>query len=144
MDCRLHALGIGLTLFGKARFELKPSDRDTGKPDGEKRMGASDDEIDRQIRETRDHMDQNLDDLEQQAASSAVRYGRIAAVVLGVAAVAVAGVLIYRRMNRPARREQLQSMLLEALKDLPDSLRDLPEEVTTRLKKVAAFGQDRL
>lgn len=107
-------------------------------------MGASDDEIDRQIRETRDHMDQNLDDLEQQAASSAVRYGRIAAVVLGVAAVAVAGVLIYRRMNRPARREQLQSMLLEALKDLPDSLRDLPEEMTTRLKKVAAFGQDRL
>jgi hypothetical protein len=106
-------------------------------------MGASDDEIDRQIRETRDHMDQNLDDLEQQAASSAVRYGRIAAVVLGVAAVAVAGVLIYRRMNRPARREQLQSMLLEALKDLPDSLRDLPEEMTTRLKKVAAFAQDR-
>jgi hypothetical protein len=36
MDCRLHALGIGLTLFGKARFELKPFDRDTGKPDGEK------------------------------------------------------------------------------------------------------------
>ncbi len=106
-------------------------------------MGASDDEIDRQIRETRDHMDQNLDDLEQQAASSAVHYERIAAVVLGVAAVAVAGVLIYRRMNRPARRERLQSMLLEALKDLPDSLRELPEEMTTRLKKVAAFAQDR-
>ena len=35
VDCRLHSLGIGLTLFGKARFELKPSDRDTGKLDGE-------------------------------------------------------------------------------------------------------------
>jgi hypothetical protein len=44
-------------------------------------------------------------------------------------------VLIYRRMNRPSRREQLQSMLLEALRDLPDSLRDLPDEVTSRLKK---------
>ena len=26
-------------------------------------------------------------------------------------------------------------MLIEALKDLPDSLRDLPEEMTTRLRK---------
>ena len=98
-------------------------------------MGASDDEIDRQMRATRDHMDQDLDDLEQQTASSAMRYGRIAAVVLGVAVVAVAGAVIYRRMNRPSRREQLQIMLIEALKDFPDSLRDLPDEVTTRLRK---------
>jgi hypothetical protein len=98
-------------------------------------MGASADEIDRQIKETREHMDENLGVLEQRAASSAMLYGRIAAVVLGVAAVAGAGVLIYRRMRRPSRREQLQSMVLELLKDLPDTLRDLPGEVGSRLKK---------
>jgi hypothetical protein len=98
-------------------------------------VGASADEIDRQINETRDRIDQNLAVLEKRAASNAMRYGRIAAVVLGVVTVAGAGVLIYRRMSRPSRREQLQSMLIEALKDLPDSLRDLPDEVKSRLKK---------
>jgi hypothetical protein len=98
-------------------------------------MGSSADEIDRQINETRDQIDQNLGVLEKRAASNAMRYGRIAAVVIGVVTVAGAGVLIYRRMNRPSRREQLQNMLIEALKDLPDALRELPEEVTSRLKK---------
>ena len=98
-------------------------------------MGTSADEIDRQINETRDHIDQNLGVLEKRAASNAMRYGRIAAVVLGVVTVAGAGVLIYRRMNRASRREQLQGMLLEALRDLPGSLRDLPDEVTSRLKR---------
>jgi hypothetical protein len=98
-------------------------------------MGASADEIDRQINETRDHIDQNLGVLEQRAASNAMRYGRLAAAALGVLAVAGAGVLIYRRFNRLSRREKLQSMLIEALKDLPDTLRDLPDEVTSRLKK---------
>ena len=98
-------------------------------------MGASADEIDRQIRETREHMDHNLGVLEQRARSKAVRYGRSAALVLGGAAVAGAGVLIYRRMTRPTRREQLQSMLIDALKELPDLLGDLPDEVATRLRK---------
>jgi len=98
-------------------------------------MGASADEIDRQIKETRDHMDENLDMLERRAASNAMRYGRIAVVVFGVVAVAGTGVLIYRRMRRPSRREQLQSMVLEVLRDLPDRLRDLPGEVGSRVKK---------
>jgi hypothetical protein len=98
-------------------------------------MGASADEIDRQIKETRDHIDENLGMLEQRAASSAVRYGKIVAVIVGVVAVAGAGVLIYRRINRPTRTEQLRSIVIEALKDLPDSLRDLPEEVSARLKR---------
>jgi hypothetical protein len=98
-------------------------------------MGVSTDEIDRQIDETRDHIDQNLGVLERRAASNAARYGRVAAVLLGVVAVAGAGVLVYRRINRPSRRERLQAMLVEALKDLPDTLRDLPDEVTSRLKK---------
>ena len=111
-------------------------------------MGASADEIDRQINETRDHIDENLGVLEKRAASNAMRYGRIAAVVIGVIAVAGAGVVIYRRMNRPSRREQLQSTLIQALRDLPDTLRDLPDEMTTRLKrplpsvKVVVNGDD--
>jgi hypothetical protein len=98
-------------------------------------MGPSTDEIDRQINETRDHIDENLGVLEGRAASKAMRYGRVAAVVLGVVAVAGAGVLIYRRVNRPSRRAQLQAMFIEALKELPDTLRDLPDEVSARLKK---------
>jgi hypothetical protein len=98
-------------------------------------MGAAADEIDRQIKETREHMDKNLGTLERRAASNAVRYGRIAAVALGVVAVAGTGVLIYRWRHRPSRTEQVRSMMLEILKDLPDSLRDLPGEVTARLKR---------
>jgi hypothetical protein len=105
-------------------------------------MGASADEIDRQIKETRDHMDENLGALEQRTATNAIYYGRIAAVVLGAAAVAGAGFLIYRRMRRPSRREQMQSMLIQALKDLPaslhdgvDSLRGGAGEVSAKLKK---------
>ena len=49
--------------------------------------------------------------------------------------MAGAGVLIYKRFNRPSRRQYLQSMVIEALKDLPDSLRDLPDELKSRLKK---------
>jgi len=98
-------------------------------------MGSSADEIDRQISETRAHIDHNLRVLEKRAASNAMRYGRIAAVVLGVVSVAGVGVLIYRRMNRQSRSERLQSMLIEALRDLPSSLRDLPDEVMSRLKK---------
>jgi hypothetical protein len=98
-------------------------------------MGASADEIDRQIKETREHIDENLGVLEQRAASNAVRYGKIAAVIVGVVAAAGAGVLIYRRINRPTRTEQLRSIVIEALKDLPDALRDLPDEVSMKLKK---------
>jgi len=50
--------------------------------------------------------------------------------------------LIYRRMRRPSRREQMQSMLIQALKDLPaslhdgvDSLRGGAGEVSAKLKK---------
>jgi len=98
-------------------------------------MGRSDDEIDRQIKEARERIDENVVVLEHQASSNAKRYGRIAVVIVGVAVVAGAGVLIYRQMNRRTRTEQLRRMLVEALRDLPDSLRELPDEVSTRLKK---------
>ena len=98
-------------------------------------MGASADEIARQIKETREHIDENLGVLEHRAVSNAVRYGKIAAVIVGVVAVAGAGVLIYRRANRPTRTDQLRSMLVEAFKDLPGSLHDLPDEISARLSK---------
>ena len=50
-------------------------------------MGASAREIERQIKETRERMDNNLNELEDRAASNAVRYGRIAAIVVGVVAI---------------------------------------------------------
>jgi len=98
-------------------------------------MGSSEDEIGRQIKEAREHIDENLGVLEERAASNAVRFGKIAALIVGVALVGGAGVLIYRRMNRRTRTEQLRSMLVDALRDLPDSLRDLPDEVSTKLKR---------
>ena len=51
-------------------------------------MGDSEDEIDRQIKEAREQIDENLGVLEQRATSNAVRYGKIAAVVVGVAVIA--------------------------------------------------------
>ena len=97
-------------------------------------MGPSGDEIDRKVRETREQIDEDPD-LPDGAESDAARYGRIAAVVVGVVLVAAAGVLIYRRINRPARREQLRRMLVEALEDLPDTLRDLPDEVARKVNR---------
>jgi hypothetical protein len=98
-------------------------------------MGPSGDDIDRKARETREHIDESLGGVEQYAESDAVRYVRIAALVVGAVAVATAGVLIYRRIKRPSRREQLRRMLAEALEDLPDMLRDLPDEVARTIKK---------
>ncbi len=95
-------------------------------------MGSSEDEIDRQMNEAREQIDENLD---RRAPSNAARYAKVAAVIVGVAVVAGAGVLVYRRMNRRTRTERLRSMVVEALRDLPDSLRDLPDEVSRRLKK---------
>ena len=100
-------------------------------------MGASDDEIDRQIKAIRDDSV-----MEDPAASNAARYGRIAAVVVSVVVVAGVGVLIYRRVNRRNKRQELQRRLMQALKDIPDSLPDFPnslrelaDEVKARLVK---------
>jgi hypothetical protein len=91
-------------------------------------MGDSSDEIDREIRETRRQLDQNLGILEQRAASGARRYGRIAAGVgVGVAALVI-GAVVYRRYRRRSVVKQLREALLQ-------SVRDLPDEVTSRLKR---------
>lgn len=98
-------------------------------------MGPSGDEIDRKVRQTREQIDKDVDVPEGTAESDAERYGRIAALVFGAVVVAAAGVLIYRRMRRPARREQLRRMLVEAIEDLPDAIRDLPDEVARQVMR---------
>jgi hypothetical protein len=93
-------------------------------------MGSSTDQIEREIEQTRERIDENLSVLEGRAASSAVRYGRIAGIALGVAAAGVVGFLIYRRMKRPTIKDRLESLS-------PESLRDLMVELGARVKKEA-------
>ncbi len=91
-------------------------------------MGPSTDQIEREIRETRERLDENLELLEDRAVSNAVRYGRIAAVALVVTAAGVAGFLMYRRMRRPAVKERLERLS-------PESLRELAVEIGTHVKE---------
>jgi hypothetical protein len=91
-------------------------------------MGASSDEIDQEIRETRAQLDQKLGVLERRAAFGARRYGRIVAgVAAGLAAVAV-GALVYRRHRQKAVVKQLRDAVFESVHNLPD-------EAASRLKR---------
>ena len=89
-------------------------------------MGSSAREIEREIRATRDRLEARLDELESRAAGGAVRYGRIAAVAAGAAALGAAAYFIWRRTRRPTLRDRLDGLSLE-------SLRDLAGEVSGRL-----------
>ncbi len=90
-------------------------------------MGASAREIERQIRETRDRMDDNLTELEGRAASNAARYGRITAIGFGVLAAVGAAFFIYRRMRKPTLKDRLDGLSIQ-------KLRSLAEELSGRLK----------
>jgi hypothetical protein len=91
-------------------------------------MGASSAEIDQEIKDTRGELDQTLSVLERRASTGMRRYGRIAAGVgVGLAAVVV-GVVVYRRSRKKNVVRQLHRVLFE-------SVRDLPDEVTSKLKK---------
>jgi len=90
-------------------------------------MGASAREIERQITETRERMDENLTRLEGQATTSAARYGRIAAIALGVLAIGGVAWIVYRRTHRPTLRDRLDDLSI-------DNLRTLAAEATDRLK----------
>jgi len=72
-------------------------------------MGATADEIGREITATRDHVDHNLTILERRAIKGARRYGSMAAIglVAGVA-VAAAAFLVYRAVRKPAMGERLR------------------------------------
>ena len=91
-------------------------------------MGASADQIEREIRETRDRMDENLGVLEDRAASNAVRYGRFGLIALVVAGGGLAGFLLFRRMRRPSIKDRLEGLS-------PEALRDLAAELGGRVKK---------
>jgi len=90
-------------------------------------MGASAREIEREIRETRDRMDENLTQLEGKAASSAARFGRIAAIGLGVLVAGAGAYLLLRRMRKPTLKDRLDGLSI-------DQLRSLTEELSGRLK----------
>ena len=92
-------------------------------------MGASSAEIDRQITETREHLDANLAVLEERAkarAKVAIRIGAVAAI--GVAAAVTAAILLKRRRERSSAMGRIDAAL-------PESLKSLREEIATRLKK---------
>ncbi|HLZ94566.1 MAG TPA: hypothetical protein VKT20_04465 [Candidatus Dormibacteraeota bacterium] len=87
-------------------------------------MGASADEIDRQINTTRDQIDANLDVLETRAASGAKRAAVMIAAGLA-AGLAIGGVayLVYRRVRKPSLSGRVHAVLPDALADLPDEIR---------------------
>lgn len=93
-------------------------------------MGASAHEIDQQIKETRERMDDNLNRLEGSAATSAVRYGRIAAIGAGVLVVATVAFIVYRRTRRPTLRDRLNEVSLERVREVVERLRTEMPSVT--------------
>jgi hypothetical protein len=92
-------------------------------------VGTSSAQIERQITETRQHIDANLSVLERRAASGARRVGRIAIMTgAGLAAAAVAGIAIYML----TRRRTPAVIVKDAV---PGSIRDLPKSVAKVLRR---------
>ena len=98
-------------------------------------MGASAREIERQIRETRDRMDENLTRLEGRTRSGAMRYGRFAAIGLGALLLAGAAFFIYRRTRKPTLRDRLNELSLDNLRTLAEQMREKLPSVTIRLNE---------
>ena len=92
-------------------------------------MGASSAEIGQQIKETRQHLDANLDVLERRAVSGAKRMARIGAAV-GVGLAATAGVVLAVYILR--RRRFVAARFHDAV---PGSIRDLPRGWSKKLKR---------
>jgi hypothetical protein len=101
-------------------------------------MGASAREIEREIKETRDRMDANLTRLEGTAASRAVRYGRWAALGVGVLAMAGVAFLVYRRARKPKLRDRLSEVSVERLRDLLEKFREELPSVTVKVNDRSA------
>lgn len=73
-------------------------------------MGSSAREIERQIRETRERMDESIGELETRAATGWRRYGKVAAVVVFSVASAAVGYVVWRRMRRPTLRQRIDTL----------------------------------
>lgn len=91
-------------------------------------MGASSPEIEQQIKETRQHLDDNLDVLERRAFSGAKRLARIG-VAVGVGLAATAGVVL--AVYTLKRRRSLAAKVRDAV---PGSIRRLPRRFSVKLK----------
>jgi hypothetical protein len=103
-------------------------------------MGASAREIERQIRETRDRMDENLTQLEGRTRSAAMHYGRFAAIGLGALLVVGAAFLVYRRARRPTLRDRLDELSLDKLRTLATHVREQLPSVTVRVNEKTNEG----
>lgn len=98
-------------------------------------MGSSAREIERQITETRERMDANLTRLEDTAAGRAARYGKWAALGLGVVALAGVAFVVYRRTRKPTMRERIDDMSVARLQDLLRRLKEEFPSVTVRVNE---------
>lgn len=98
-------------------------------------MGSSAREIERQITETRERMDANLTRLEDTAAGRAARYGKWAALGLGVVALAGVAFVVYRRTRKPTMRERIDDMSVARLQDLLGRLKEEFPSVTVRVNE---------
>lgn len=77
----------------------------------------------------REQLEQKLAVIETRARDLAQRHGRLAAgIALTAAAAFGLGILVYRRRGR-------KSMMQRAQRAIPDSVRDMPDELIARLKK---------
>ena len=96
-------------------------------------MGASAREIEREIKETRERMDANLNRLEGAAATKAVRYGRWAAAGVGVLAIAGVAFLVYRRTRKPTLRDRISDASIDRLREVLDRFREEMPSVTVKV-----------
>lgn len=100
-------------------------------------MGASAREIERQIKVTRERMDENLTRLEGAAATSAGRYARWAAAAAGVLAVAGVAFFVYRRKRKPTLRERIDELSVERIRDLLERIKEELPSVTVRVNETS-------
>lgn len=92
-------------------------------------MGDSSPEIDKQIKETREHLDENLLMLERRAASGARRVARIAVIAgIGLAATAGIGFAVYRLRRRRSALGRIHDAV-------PRSIRRSSRNVLKRLRR---------
>jgi len=96
-------------------------------------MGASAREIEREIKETRERMDENLTRLEGTAASKAARYARWAAVGVGVLATAGIAFAVYRHTRKPTLRDRMSDASVERLRELLEQFREELPSVTVKV-----------
>src|SRR5437879_12025384 len=79
-------------------FPAPPAQTNSRHLEGEQGMGASAREIERQIKETRERMDENLTVLAQRAASNAKRLSKIVAIEADAAPAVAASITVSPRV----------------------------------------------